>query len=163
MPSQSDPAQPDAVDTPMLADELMTITWALARQLRLAGNQESELSLTQWAVLSHLERQPAMTSAELARAELVTPQSMNTAVHQLRELALVQTQPVQGDGRRIALTLTEAGAKALADLRERRAAWLVRFLDAELSETERADLYSALQTLRRAGQTARVRAHGQMG
>ncbi|WP_414657108.1 MarR family winged helix-turn-helix transcriptional regulator [Deinococcus sp. VB343] len=146
-------SKPASKDTPLplLADRLVALTWALARKLRSEGHADSPLTLSQLAILSHLERQPGLTGAELARAEMVTPQSMNAAVGELRRLELIDAQPSSSDGRRLALSLTGAGSEALQQTRERRAAWLVAFLEQELSAEEREHLDVALAALQRAG------------
>ena len=51
-----------------------------------------------------------MTTAELARAEMVKPQSMGTLLAELEQDGLVQRQPHPTDGRQILFSLTEARA-----------------------------------------------------
>ena len=50
-----------------------------------------------------------MTTAELARAEMVKPQSMGTLLAELEQEGLVQRQPHPTDGRQILFSLTDAG------------------------------------------------------
>jgi DNA-binding MarR family transcriptional regulator len=61
----------------------------LVRRIRAAASGH-ELSLTEYAVLARLAKDGAATSAELARAESVRPQSMSTTVATLEEMGLVQ-------------------------------------------------------------------------
>lgn len=144
-------------DTQGLADALVSANWALSRRLRAEGSPDSSLSLTQLAILVHLDRTPGLTSAEVAREEMVTPQSINVAVTELRKLGYVSASPVEGDGRRLALALTPAGQAALEATRRRRSAWLVEFLEQDMTPDERRTLADALSALRRASATWRAR------
>lgn len=68
------------------------------RHMRAAAAQH-ELSLTESAVLARLGRDGPATTAELARAEGMRPQSMSAAVATLEERGLVERQPHPSDGR----------------------------------------------------------------
>lgn len=86
---------------------------------------------------------------------MVTPQSINVAVTELRKLGLIDAQASENDGRRLALNLTTAGQAALVQTRKRRAAWLVTFLEQEMTAQECEHLDAALRALRHAGIAAR--------
>lgn len=146
---------PEASDLQQLAQDLSAVTWALARRLRAEGSTESSPSLGQLAILSHLERQPGLTGAQVAREEMVTPQSVNTALAELRGRQLIEVQPVKGDGRRLALFLTPAGQQVLEETRQRRSLWLVEFLG-QMTPAERQQLAEALAALRRTGAAVRA-------
>lgn len=64
-------------------------------------------------VLVHLAREPALTSAELARRLGMTPQSMSTLLHGLADAGWVQRPAGALRGQRIDVRLTEAGRAAV--------------------------------------------------
>nr|WP_246406131.1 MarR family transcriptional regulator [Modestobacter versicolor] len=67
-----------------------------------------------FTVLVHLAREPALTSAELARRLAVTPQSMSALLHGLAEAGWVERPTGALRGQRIDVRLTDAGREALA-------------------------------------------------
>ena len=82
----------------------------LVRRLRAGTPPElQEVSWTQQAVLRRLEKNGPATSADLARAEGVRPQSMSTALGLLEKKGLVERKPHPTDGRQINIQLTARG------------------------------------------------------
>ena len=65
-------------------------------------------------VLVHLAREPALTSAELARRLALTPQSMSALLHGLADAGWVERPTGARRGQRIQVRLTDAGRGALA-------------------------------------------------
>ena len=114
----------------------------LVRHMRAAAAQH-ELSLTESAVLARLGRDGPATTAELARAEGMRPQSMSAAVAALEERGLVERKPHPSDGRQMNIAITERGAAVRSSAKDLKRAWLAQ-ATAGLEETER-------QTLARAG------------
>lgn len=102
-----------------------------------------ELSLTESAVLARLGRDGPATTAELARAEGMRPQSMSAAVAALEERGLVERKPHPSDGRQMNIAITERGAAVRSSAKDLKRAWLAQ-ATAGLEEAER-------QTLARAG------------
>ena len=129
-----------------LATELAEVMWAFLRRLR-AETTRSELPLAQQAVLARLHATPAMTSSDLARAELVSPQAMNSTVAAALTAGLVRAERDEADGRRMVLHLTADGEVALREAREGRQTWLVGRIEV-LSAEQRAGLDVTLATLR---------------
>jgi DNA-binding MarR family transcriptional regulator len=64
-------------------------------------------------VLVHLAREPALTSAELARRLEMTPQSMSALLHGLAAAGWVERSGGAVRGQRIDVRLTPAGREAL--------------------------------------------------
>src|ERR1700744_1795081 len=81
----------------------------LLRRMR-AASASHELSLTESAVMARLAREGAATTAELARAESVKPQSMGATISALEEMGLVERKPHPTDGRQVHVDLTAKGA-----------------------------------------------------
>ena len=107
-----------------LATTLRISVSRLARRLRVErtshGMPESELSDTQFATLSALERHSAMTPGELAEYEKVQPPSMTRVIEVLGERGLVMRAPHTTDRRQVVLTVTEEGRAAVLRARRRR-------------------------------------------
>ena len=80
----------------------------LARRVRAAAALQ-ELSWTEAAVLSRLANDGPATTAGLARAEAVKPQSMGATVAALEEKGLVERKPHPTDGRQANIALTAKG------------------------------------------------------
>jgi DNA-binding MarR family transcriptional regulator len=139
-----------------LATTLRISVSRLARRLRVErtshGMPESELSDTQFATLSALERHSAMTPGELAEYEKVQPPSMTRVIAVLEERGLVMRAPHTTDRRQVVLTVTEEGRAAVLRARRRRDEWLARRLK-ELTPRERATLRAAAPILEKLSQS----------
>jgi len=119
----------------------------LVRHMRAAAAQH-ELSLTEIAVLGRLGRHGPATTAELARAEGMRPQSMSAAVTTLEERGLVERKPHPTDGRQMNIALTEKGAVIRNSAKDLKRAWLAQ-ATAGLDEEERQALARAGEILKR--------------
>src|SRR3984957_14093302 len=87
--------------------ELLAAMGQLVRRLRTEG-RSGELSWSQLAIMARLEAGPA-TTADLARAEAMKPQSMGTALAKMEEEGLVRRKAHPTDGRQILYEPTPAG------------------------------------------------------
>ena len=81
----------------------------LVRRWRAAAASQ-ELSWTQVAVMKRLSREGPATTADLARAEVMKPQSMGTIIAALEEMGMVERKPHPTDGRQVNIELTAKGA-----------------------------------------------------
>ena len=84
------------------------MTAAFTRRLATVG-----LRPHTFFVLVHLAREPALTSAELARRLAMTPQSMSALLHGLADAGWVERPGGARRGQRIDVRLTPAGRAAL--------------------------------------------------
>jgi len=80
---------------------------AMEQVLRDAGG----LSRSQFGALSVIVRQPGLSTADLARAMLVTPQAANLIVGGLEADGLVKKRPSATHGRILELFATPAGVR----------------------------------------------------
>jgi DNA-binding MarR family transcriptional regulator len=139
-----------------LATALRISVSRLARRLRVEraaqGLPESELSDTQFATLSALERHPEMTPGDLAEYEKVQPPSMTRVLSVLEDRGLVMRAPHLTDRRQVVLTVTEEGRAAVLRARRRRDEWLAKRLK-ELTRQERAALRAAAPILEKLSQS----------
>jgi DNA-binding MarR family transcriptional regulator len=141
---------PDGVLETVVADLTLAMGQFL-RRLRTEANP-SELNLSQMGVVARLEQIGPMTTADLARAESMKPQSMGTVLASLEQEGLVQRQPHPTDGRQVLFVLTERG---LEERRQRRIAkrdWLVAAA-AKLDPADLQSLAAAIPLIRRIGES----------
>lgn len=127
--------------------ELTQAIGLLVRRVRAAAGA-GELSLSESAVLGRLARGGPATTAELARAEAVKPQSMGTTLAALAARGLVERTPDPADGRRIFIRLTAQGAATRQRIREAKHSWLAQAV-AELEPREQDLLFAAGEILKR--------------
>src|SRR5579863_5692252 len=111
----------------------------LVRRVRAAAASH-ELSLTESAVLARLAKDGPATTAELARAESMKPQSMGTTVAALEEMGLVERKPHPTDGRQVNIDLTAKGAALRKSAKDAKRTWLVQAI-AQLDDDEREVLF----------------------
>ena len=123
----------------------------LVRRVRTAANP-GELSLSQLATLARLEKRGALTTADLARAESVKPQSMGTTLADLEQEGLVERRPHPTDGRQVLFALTAAGIEARRKRRIAKQEWLLAALE-KLDPAERKTLIAATALLKRLGES----------
>ena len=140
--------QDDADDAARLAAELRACLGPLVRRLRQV-HLDGELTLSQTSVLVRLDREGPATQSELAAGEGIRPQSMGTIVAALRERGLVARDPDPHDGRRVVVSLTEAGLEALRGYRREKSRRLTEAINEELTPGERGQLAAALPLLER--------------
>ena len=119
----------------------------LARRVRAAAASH-ELSWTESSVLARLAAEGPATTADLARAEGVKPQSMGTTVAALEERGLVERKPHPTDGRQVFIELTAEGVAVRKSARDAKRTWLAQAI-AQLSERERETLFAAAQIMKR--------------
>jgi DNA-binding MarR family transcriptional regulator len=131
------------------ATELALALGLLVRRLRSAAPSEShELSWTQKAVMLRLETEGAATTAELARAEGVKPQSMGATVAALEEMGIVERKPHPTDGRQMNIALTAKGARVRKDAGVAKRTWLAQAI-AKLDAKEQRNLPAVTALIKR--------------
>ncbi|AJW96332.1 MULTISPECIES: MarR family transcriptional regulator [Burkholderia] len=126
------------------------LTLAIGQLVRRVRSEvdPSDYNLSQLSVLSRIERHGALTTADLARAESMKPQSMGALVVGLEQAGLVERQPHPSDGRQWLIALTPAGAAVSQQRRSAKRAWLLEAVR-QLSDEERSALRAATPLLRR--------------
>ena len=109
---------PDGLDW-VRDDPADVVPWTLVRAGNVLGRifwqRLGEVGLRPhlFGILVHLQRDPGISSAELARRVLVTPQSMSELLRGLIDDGLVQRGGGDRRGQAHALQLTDAGRAAL--------------------------------------------------
>ncbi|WP_328818338.1 MarR family winged helix-turn-helix transcriptional regulator [Nonomuraea cypriaca] len=132
----------------MLAKELRIAVGRLARRIRQLYTNASggDVSFTELAVLSRLERDGPHGSAQLANLERITAQAIGTVLGGLHRRGLVERGPDPADGRRVITGITDAGRAALDDREQVITERLAGALDS-LTPDQRKRLAEALPVL----------------
>ncbi|KVL50433.1 MarR family winged helix-turn-helix transcriptional regulator [Burkholderia territorii] len=144
------PPRTPGVSADTVAAELILAVGQLIRRLRSEIESEG-LGMSQTSALARLERQGPMTTAELARAEAMKPQSMKAILASLEEDGLVEREPHPTDGRQILFLLTAAGLAARRKRDTAKHKWLGTAIDKLDPEDIRA-LAAAIPLIRRIGE-----------
>ena len=139
----------DEARADVIAKDLAAAIGRLLRRLRAEANP-TELALSQMGALARLEQGGPMTTADLARAELMKPQSMGVILGTLEHEGLVERQPHPTDRRQVLFVLTEAGAAARTRHRAMKRDWLVRALG-QLDAAQLEVLVAAIPILQKVG------------
>jgi len=113
----------------------------LVRRVRAAAASH-ELSLAESSVLRRLEVEGPGTTADLARAESVRPQSMGATISAIDERGFVERKPHPTDGRQFNIAITAKGIAIRNSARTAKRTWLAEAI-AQLDDDDR-------ETLRRA-------------
>jgi DNA-binding MarR family transcriptional regulator len=140
-----------APDIEAVANALHVSVRLLVRSLRQVA-VEGELTLPESAALARLDRSGPTTSAALARLEQISPQSMGSTLGALERRGLVERRSDPADRRRVVLSMTRAGAKALRSKRSVRAEHLARALSSEFTAAELSQLQAAAPLIERLAQ-----------
>jgi DNA-binding MarR family transcriptional regulator len=98
--------------------------------------------------MSRLDKGGPATTADLARAEAMRPQSMRATVAALEEMGFVQRKPHPTDGRQVYIELTPQGAAVRKRARDAKRTWVAQAI-AQLDERERETLFAAGDIIRR--------------
>ncbi len=122
----------------------------LVRRVRAAAASH-ELSLTEAAVMKRLATDGPATTADLARAESMKPQSMGTTIAALEAMGMVARKPHPTDGRQVNIELTAKGAAVRKSTRDAKRTWLTQAVS-QLNEHERETLFAAGEIIKRLAQ-----------
>lgn len=134
------------------AHELMQAMGVLLRRVRGEAAGHEGPSWSQAAAMARLDKTGPMTTAELARAEMVKPQSMGALLSELEQDGLVQREPHPTDGRQILFSLTQAGVQARRRRQAAKLAWLTAAID-RFDADEQRTLVDAIALVRRLGES----------
>ena len=119
----------------------------LVRRVRAAAAAH-ELSWSEASVMGRLAQDGPATTAELARAEGVKPQSMGATIAALEEMGLVERKPHPTDGRQMNIALTAKGAAVRKSSKDAKITWLAQAI-AGLDEKDRETLFAAGKIIKR--------------
>ena len=119
----------------------------LVRRVRAAA-ASNELSLTESAVMARLAKEGLATTADLARAEGMKPQSMGTTIAALEEMGMVERKPHPTDGRQVNIELTAKGVAVRKSAKDAKLTWLAQTI-AQLDKQDQSTLFAAGDIIKR--------------
>jgi len=129
--------------------DLLPVMGQLLRRLRAVSNTR-ELTWSQVAIMARLEEGGPMTTADLARAEAVKPQSMGVTLAVMEAEGLIERYAHPDDGRQMLVALTDDGRETRRKVRLAKHDWLMSAV-ANFTPAERKTLVSAVELIRRLG------------
>ena len=135
-------------DIEELAGALRVSVGMLFRRLKQA-EPEDDLTMPETSALSRLDRGGPMTSSDLARQDRISPQSMGVTVAALEQRGLIARDRDPEDGRRIMLSLTEAGRHVVHSRRGARTERIARALRDGFTPAELAQLRAIIPLVER--------------
>lgn len=138
---------PDEIDPVEVADALRVSVSLLLRRLRQL-HLDGELTDPEISALARLDRCGPTTPGALAKREQISAQSMGTTLAALEARGLIDRRPDPADGRRVVVSLTEAGRAGLWDRRNARTQVMASAL-AGFSAEERRHLLAAAPLIER--------------
>ena len=140
---------------PDVSDVAVALRDSIGLLLRRMRQQQPDgaLTLPEGAAMTRLNRGGPTTSSALAKLEQISPQSMGATLAGLETRGLVARHPDPEDGRRVVLSVTEAGQRILQDKRNARTDQLAQALSAGFTADEIRQLAVAAPLLERLAQT----------
>lgn len=119
----------------------------LFRRVRAAAAGHG-LSLTELSVLHRLETEGPASTADLARAESVRPQSMGATIAALDARGFIERKPHATDGRQFKIAITSKGLAIRNAARTAKRTWFAEAM-AQLDDDERETLRRATVIIQR--------------
>jgi len=135
-----------------IAAALRVSVGMLLRRLRQV-RPDDELTLPESSALARLDRTGPATPGALAKVEQISPQSMGATLAALEARGLIERRPDPADGRRVVLSVTEAGVELLRNKRGARTEQLAQALSAGFTAAELRQLAAAAPLLERLAQS----------
>jgi MarR family transcriptional regulator, transcriptional regulator for hemolysin len=133
-----------------MPNDLLFLLHDLARHSRMEADRRAAaqgLTLAQWKILIHLERQAGLSQKELAEILEVEPITIARLIDRLEARGLVQRRDDPSDRRIWRLHLTKGAAPALKALAHERAAML-EAITKGLSSAEVAAVAAAMERMK---------------
>ncbi|WP_255946246.1 MarR family winged helix-turn-helix transcriptional regulator [Streptomyces odontomachi] len=138
----------DQTTAEQVAADLSATVGRLSRRLRTAS-RESGLTPSQRSVLVRLGTVGPATTAALARAEYVRPQSMRVTLAAIEEQGFVARTPDPSDGRQSVVAITDSGRRTLEAVTAAKQGWLTAALADRFDAAELRTLAEATALLER--------------
>ena len=143
------PNEPDPLE---VAAALYLSIALFLRQLRRSPVQD-ELTPPEISALERLGRAVSATPGRLAAAEQITPQAMGATLAELTRRGLAERRPDPADGRRVVISLTEAGQRFVRNKRTARTEQLAKALSDRFTREELDVLRAAAPLIERLGES----------
>lgn len=125
---------------------LAVLSERVSRRLSADYERTHGLAMAEWRVLVHLSRAREVSVREIQDHVNLEKPRVSRAVSRLEDLGLVQKAPGEKDGRLVAISLTEAGYRALDEILPPALEVEQRLFD-RLTENERETLLTVMEKL----------------
>ena len=139
-------------DVDEVAAALRLSIGVFARRLRHT-QAEGELTLPESSALARLDRGGPATASALAKLEQISRQSMGETLGALESRGLIERHPDPADGRRVVLSVSEAGQRVLRNRRHAKNERLARALSSSFTPAELNQLMAAAPLIERLAQS----------
>jgi len=144
-PAVNETAVTDDYDVAAALQVAIGLLFRRMRQAQLPG----ELTLAETWALKRLDHGGPATGSELAKQDKISPQSMGATLAVLEQRGLIERRGDPADGRRVVLSVTEAGHQLVNDRRGARTEQFAAALRAAFTAAERDQLLAAAPLLER--------------
>jgi DNA-binding MarR family transcriptional regulator len=141
----------DQPDPQEVAAALHMSIGLLVQRLRQVPVQE-ELTMSEISVLSRLDRDGPATPGAMAKAAQISAQGMGATLAALEERGYVQRQADPTDGRRVLMSVTDAGRRMLTNKKTARAEQLGKALSEGFTRDDLKTLMAAAKLIERLGE-----------
>jgi DNA-binding MarR family transcriptional regulator len=138
----------DSVDICRMAGELRVALGRVVRRIKQA-HAHGELTLSESSVLSRLDREGPAGPGALAEVEQVRPQAMGATLAGLEVRGLVARAPDPADGRRVVMSVTAEGQRAVLDRRSLTTQRMAAVLAEDFTADERRRLADSIGLFQR--------------
>src|SRR4029077_16857316 len=142
----------EELDVHDIAAALRVSIGLLLRRLRPVP-PDDEITLPESSALARLDRTGPATPGALAKVEQISPQSMGATLAALEARGLIAREADPGDGRRVVLSVTDAGLALLRNKRGARTEQPAQALSAGFTAAELRQLAAAAPLLERLAQS----------
>ncbi len=139
---------PPTTDLDRVAEDLLNSVSTFVRRIR-QQRVDGGLSLPQRRALSRLSQCGPTTASELARLEQMSAQSMGATLARLEDQQLIARTADPRDGRRVSLSITDAGQRLLRQRRSAHTEQLVTALSTGFTNEELRQLTAAAPLIER--------------
>jgi DNA-binding MarR family transcriptional regulator len=143
---------PDDLDVRDVAAALRVSVGLLMRRMRQVRGDGAP-SVPESSALAWLDRCGPAAPSALAKLEQISPQSMGATLSTLEGRGLIERHADAQDGRRVMLSLTDAGRQVLRDRRDARTGQIARVLADRFTPAEIDQLRAAVPLLERLAQS----------
>ncbi|MGD1045350.1 MAG: MarR family transcriptional regulator [Bacteroidota bacterium] len=130
-----------------LAENLRVVISRLVKILRTQTKNDELLSLTESSTLAVIHDYKEILPSELAAAEKVTAQSMSQIINKLLDHGFIKRTSSKTDKRKVLITITAAGMKAVEERRSERQEWLARSIGEKTTKKEKEVLMNAIAVM----------------
>lgn len=144
------------METKELASSLRSAISALHKGLRKQTQAANTYSMTEIETISHLIRNDSLLPTELALLTRIKTQSMSQVLNKLEEDGIIKRTPSKEDKRKVYISLTASGKKAVEKTRYEKDEWLKSAIETSLSTKEKDLLVKALVVLNKLSQTKKI-------